>query len=330
MNRAITAKIIAAQLGISQPTVSRALSGEYQHLVAPETRLKIQERARELGYRPNAPARFLRQRRTGIVGFYAGEGYVNRHDDFRTEILTGLQIACYENRFDLLLHSVHQERSPEDIFGELLDGRIDGLFIHTGLDDPLVPLLATSKLPAIALADALPGLPSVSGADTDGMTQLMQRLWDRGHRQFGFVGQERRITSVDARREAFEQFLRERDRVPMVCRSVYPFEDFDEMLEGFLKSPDPPTVICCWNDRYAYGLLRACRTHGIQVPGNLAITGFDGFLDTKFPAAQLTTVTIPWRTIAEEACQLLLAKIDGKMIPSDTVLPVALHGGDTD
>jgi LacI family transcriptional regulator len=328
MNRTITAKTIAARLGISQPTVSRALSPTQGHLVAPDTRERILEMARQMGYRPNAAARSLRSRRTNVVGFYSGYGYLAPGDDFLTHMIGGLQRACDGRGVDLLLHGVYRGRSTDDIFAELMDGRVDGLFMHTSPDDPLAGRIAAeAALPVVAVADALPGIASVICDDASGMRLLLERLWHRGHRRIAFVAPERALTSVETRRAAYEAFVRERGQEATIIRCA--FDGFVPALDRLRAVSAPPTAVCCWNDMFAYGLLRTCRAAGVAVPETLAVAGFDGFLDTKFPAAQLTTVVAPWEAVAEQAAALLFAHLGGEPVPLRTELPVSLYEGDT-
>jgi len=164
----ITAKEIGRQLGLSQPTVSRVLSGATGHRVSPETRQRVLEAAAQMGYRPNALARSLRQGRTNIIGFYTGYGYLDARNPFLAELIGGLQRAADPRRQDILLHGIFRGASTDDIYGELVDGRIDGLFLHTHSGDPLVARLQNSSLPVVAIADAIAHIPSVIADDAGG------------------------------------------------------------------------------------------------------------------------------------------------------------------
>src|SRR5258708_36271401 len=100
----VTAKDIARQLQLSQPTVSRILNGDPKHRVSPSTRERVLEAARRLGYQPNAVARSLRRGRTDIIGLYSNHDYDVRND-FVGTIVGALQRICEQGRLDLLLHS---------------------------------------------------------------------------------------------------------------------------------------------------------------------------------------------------------------------------------
>ena len=91
-----------------------------------------------------------------------------------------------------------------------------------------------------------------------------------------------------------------------------------------------PEVFCCWCDMTAYGLVRSARARGYRVPEDLAVTGFDGFLDRKGGELCLTTISVPWITIATTACQALVQQItDNTPLPQELVLEGELIRGNT-
>lgn len=326
-NRRITAQTIAEHLGLSQPTVSRALSIQHAHKVAPETRDRIIAYARQMGYRPNMLASALRSQRTGIVGFYSGYGYVGPDDDFLTHIIGGLQRATSERHMDLLLHGVHGGHTAEEIMAKLMDGRIDGVFLHTAPDHPIATALAKERLPVVAIADVVPEIPSVLVADADGIRRMLDYLWRKGHREIAYIAPEIHLASVEERCETYQAYLSERGIVPNILRVG--MNDYEGALNQLLMLHPRPTAVCCWNDMFAYGLLRTRRNSKSPNPLELAISGFDGFLDNKFPAEQLTTVIAPWHRIATEACRLLADQIEGRTVSLQTILPCELHIGGT-
>src|SRR5579871_1386114 len=216
----VTTYDIAQKLGISQSTVSRILNGAKGYRVAENTRLRVQEVARQMGYRPNSIARSLRKRRTNIVGFYGGYGYLNARNAYIASVIGALQQACDTEILDILLHGAFRQRTTDDVFGELVDRRIDGLFLHTLSTDPLVELLVESSLPVVAISDALPGLASVVADDRDGIRQTIEYLFARGHRRIAYLAPEPRFVSVENRVDAFQREMHARgERDALVIRN---------------------------------------------------------------------------------------------------------------
>ncbi len=346
----VTAKEIGKRLGLSQPTVSRILSGANNHRVAPETRQRVMEAAVRLGYRPNAVARSLRRGRTNIVGLYTGYGYLDARNPFQAELIGGLQRAADKRQLDVLLHGVFRGGSTDDIFGELVDGRIDGLFINTFPDDPLVARLRDSSLPVVAIADAIPGIPSVVADDAGGTQILLDALWERGHRRIWYFRPSKSFASVERRVQAFRVWAEAHHCWPedfQVCE--LDFEWTEPALEQLLSLPpsERPTAVCCWNDMTAFDLLLQCRKRGISVPDTLAVVGFDGLLtDPRMHARALVSVGASWSEITEQAATFLMRQINHRFsdssntTPGDTFqegeaaslltcLPVTLVDGDT-
>ncbi|MGI4790702.1 MAG: LacI family DNA-binding transcriptional regulator [Janthinobacterium lividum] len=328
----VTAKTIARELQLSQPTVSRILSGDPGHRVAAQTRQRVLETAQRLGYQPNAVARSLRRGRTGIIGLYTNHNYDARND-FLGTIIGALQRCCEARDLDLLLHSGHGDRSADAMFSKLRDGRIDGLILHANADDPLVALLSESPLPVVTVADRLPNLPAVTCDDAGGMHQIMAYFWERGLRRFAFLGPDQHLTSVERRQAAFIAEV-ERYNVPASDWSVLEIgEDNAEAAVDLLRNIPQPCAVSCWNDRTAYHLLRVCRARGIRVPEELAVAGFDGFQTEKIPVWDLVTAVCPWEDVAARALELLMTLVDASpetlSATEEVCLPIRMRLGNT-
>lgn len=327
----VTAKSIARELQLSQPTVSRILSGDPRHRVAADTRRRVLETAQRLGYQPNALARSLRRGRTGIVGLYTNHDYDARNN-FLGTIIGTLQRCCEMQGLDLLLHSARGGRSAAEMYGTLRDGRIDGLILHANADDPLVAMLGQSPLPVVTVADRLPDLPAVTCDDADGMRQLMAYFWERGLRRFVFLAPDEQLTSVERRCAAFVAEARHYGVPPddwcilRVCEN-----DLSDTVR-FLRSLPTPCAVACWNDRSAYQLLRECRSQGVAVPDALAVAGFDGFQSENIPLWNLVTVECPWEEVAARALEMLMGLVNEAAeanTPKEVCLPVRLYLGNT-
>ena len=328
----VTAKTIARELQLSQPTVSRILSGDPQHRVAPETRQRVLDTAQRLGYSPNAVARSLRRGRTGVVGLYTNHDYDARND-FLGTIIGSLQRCCEARGLDLLLHSGRGDHSPEVVYGKLRDGRVDGLILHANADDLLAEMLGRSPLPVVTVADRLPNLSGVTCDDAGGIRAVMAFLAGRGYRRFVFVAPVEQLTSVERRRGAFEAEV-EKLSIPAPDWTVMRV-DVAEVgsLVSRLRAFAPSCAVVCWSDQTAYRLLAACRERGIRVPDELAVTGFDGFHFPNVPLWDLVTARCPWEKVAAEALSLLMTQVEAGPghtgEPVEICLPVHLRAGNT-
>src|SRR5579884_2493358 len=155
--RRTTLNDVARRAGVSKMAVSVVINGSRSGTqVSQETRERILQAAKELQYRPNAVARSLARKRTNIVGFYNGYKGVDPRTLFMADVMSGLQYGCEAFRKDLLTHGSFRGTSVEDIYAELSNHMIDGLILYAPASDPLIPMLADSHLPVVAIVDPVP------------------------------------------------------------------------------------------------------------------------------------------------------------------------------
>jgi DNA-binding LacI/PurR family transcriptional regulator len=300
-HKAVTIHDVARRAGVSTMTVSNVLSSNRlrQRHVSEETRQRVMAVVREMNYRPNANAVSLRSRRTNIIGVYAGYGYINPENAFLAAILGGLHEGCDLHQKDLLIHGTFRGSSVADIYAELADGRIDGLVLYTPILDPLVERLANSALPVVALADAVPILPSVVVDDALGGRLQAEYLAGKGHRRVKYLCSSGQQESTVRRQRAFCRaacdFGMEVTEQP--CRHVRNGPHISEEEARWLDMPPGvrPTAAVCWNDPTAYDLLEHCQRRELRVPEELAIVGFDGVFPTRGLRQRLTTIRAPWK-----------------------------------
>jgi DNA-binding LacI/PurR family transcriptional regulator len=333
VRRAATLKDVAQEAGVSKVAVSVVLNGSRSNVgVSAATRQRILDSAERLHYRPNPIARSLRLRSTNVIGLYSGSQYAPaRGGAFLSQIVAGLQDGCDAHSRDLLVHGAFRGQSVDDIYQELASGKIDGLVLHAPGNDALVNLLSDASLPCVVIASPVESLPSVVVDDAAGMRLVAEHLCQRGHRRVAFRQSFLRHTSSLRRASAFCESA---TTLGMRVQLISPGKDENELSpeeSALLAGPrdERPTAIVCWNDTSAYGLMACCAERGMEIPNDLALTGFNGFTLPGIPRWRLTTVRAPWRAVAKTALELLVAHIRGDQIPRETTLPVTLEIGDT-
>ncbi len=327
-----TLKDVAQRAGVSKVAASLVLNGSRTNAgVSEATRGRILAAAAELRYHPNTVARSLSRRRTDIIGLYLGYGYIDARNAFFAEIISGLQKGCNEHRKDLLVHGTFRGQSVEDIYAEMIGGKIDGLVLIAPPGDPLADRLVASRLPVVAMADPLPLLPSVAADDAQGSRLLAEHLASKGHHHVLYRMSPRRHTSVERRLAAFTATAAARGMTVTQSRAADHSGRLgaEESARLTLPAGERPTAVACSNDFLAFHLLDSCRSLGLRVPDDLAVAGFDGVMSPLGPALRLTTIRAPWVAVARTAVSLLVSQIDGREIPAETVLPVELVVGDT-
>lgn len=334
MNRINTVKMkdVAEHAGVSSMTVSLVLRGaKTSERISPETRQRVLDAAKKLHYFPNARGRALRSGVTNIIGLYGGHVFVNVRKPFFTEIISGLQIGCEQFKKDLLVHGNFHGNTADDLFNELVDGRIDGLVVTMPPTDPLVERLADLHFPVVALADPLPNIPSILVDDIGGSRRLVEYLHGQGHRRCVYLNDRVLPLSAVRRRQAFLEGAQSvaMQVIERTLSDRFTWEDFlhAEILGS--DRPERPTVVVCWNDETAYDLLAKCRQYQVRVPEDIAIVGFDG-CDTPYNSIwPLTTIRAPWAEAARQAIAYLEAMLQGEQVPQETILPVEFVQGHT-
>ena len=280
---AVSIRDVASRAGVSFTTVSKVLNDRPGDRTALETRRRIVQAAQDLGYRPNAIAQSLRSRRTDIVGFYTGLICVDMTDPFQGAVLNGLQRGCEQFNKDLLIHRKFYGHSPEDVYKDLSNRKVDGIVLPAQCDDVIVHRLKGLSFPAVGIAAPDADLPTVYVDSPGGFGQLAAYLAGQGHRRVLFRTQWpdllTKIDDIERRRCAFQTAGMEHGLEVIV---------FEAGLDGTVTAEEAalllgptsrrPTAVACWNDRYAHQTMAFCRAQGLQVPGDLAVTGFDGFV----------------------------------------------------
>ena len=325
---------VARAAGVSNTAASAVLSGTRSSArVSEGTRARVLQAAEHLQYTRNEVARALRRQRTDIIGLYLWHQALDTHGQFMAEIVSGLQHGCDAHQKDLLIHGTFRGQSIQDIYGRLVNGKIDGLVLFAVPGDPLVDRLAGAALPVIAIADAVPPLPAVVADDRAGSALLAAHLAARGHRRVLYRRGLASKTSAQRRHAAFQEAATALGMTVLedTGREFSASDSFSPWEHALLTTPagTRPAAIACWNDDLADCTIGGCEALGLRVPDDVAVVGFDGLVSKARPSRLLTTVCAPWSELARTAIDLLMRRLDGEEIPPETVLPVELVLGET-
>ena len=321
----VTISDVARHMGVAKSTVSRAINGHAE--ISEARRASILEAACAMNFQVSPIARSLSKKTTLTLGVYTGSNYhLSLRNGFVVEILRGLQDACDEYHYDLLFHSAYKGRTIEDICSEFRSGKADGLLLL----DPhpeMEKFVHESAVPVVCLGDSSALLPSINVDDAGGARLIVELLVERGHRRILY---RKRGTSPSAvaRLEAFRALAQEHCLVVHEC--LVDEEGVTREEKKLLGAPPSrrPTAVVAWEDIAAFHMCAHCRAQGLRVPEDVAVIGFNGS-EMLGTGPVLTTVLAPWRAVAYQGVELLLAQLEGKNILRHTVLPVTLRRGET-
>jgi LacI family transcriptional regulator len=327
--RAPTLKDVARAVGISEATASVVLNGSKSGTrVSAARRQAVVEAAARIGYRPNSVARALQAGRNHRIGIYSGRAEFDARNLFFAELLGGMCTAARALGSNVVLHTSGDD--PGQLLELVSSAALDGLLVHASHDDPIVPLLGELRAPAVAIADKVAGLHSVGVDDALGGVLQAEHLARKGHRHVLYKQVRYLPQSAFDRMEAF---LRTAKSLGMRVTVRYEerFEEpFDASDVALVRSGEGrPTAVVAWHDRSAELACIRLRDEGIDIPGEVAVVGFDGFRSYYSSLFNLTTVRAPWHQVGQVATEHLARLTSGEAVPLLTTLPVELLQGDT-
>lgn len=327
--RAPTLKDVAREVGVSEATASVVLNGARSGTrVSAQRRQAVVDAAARIGYRPNSVARALQAGLNHRIGIYSGRSEIDARNLFFAELLGGMCEAAREQSTNVVLHTSGDE--PERLLELVSSAALDGLVVHAKQDDPIIPLLVDLRAPTVAIADVVPGLPSIGVDDKLGGALQAEHLAERGHRHVLYKQTRFLAQSALDRMNAFLATAKRHGIKTSVRYEESYREPFDAADVALVASGENrATAVVGWNDRTAEKACERLVAEGLDVPGQVAVIGFDGFLSFYAPRFTLTTVRAPWFQVGRAAIELLGRSLRGEDVPLLTTLPVEFIPGST-
>ena len=328
MTRARSARLsdVARAAGVSLSTASRALADP--RLVHPETRERVDDAARMLGYVPHGAARALASRRSRTVGAVVP----TLDNPIFAHSTQALQQALAEAGYTLLLASNEYDTETElRVTRALVERGVDGLvFVGTDHLPELYHFLERAGVP-FELTWALD--PDrrhhcVGFSNRLASIRVAQHLLDLGHRQYAMVSgytahNDRARERVAGVREALAAHGLELPAHRCIETAFSVASGRAALAELIARDP-AVTAIVCGNDILAFGVLFECVARGIVVPRELSVAGFDDIELAAEVSPPLTTIHIPTASIGRRAAERLVARLAGRRLPRVEEVPVDL------
>lgn len=331
---AVSIRDVAKLAGVTIGTVSRALNG-YED-IRPETRQKILETVRELGYVPNVSARSLSAKRPPNVALIiSGLLEAEPKDNLSYLLLQGIYEYAQASGLELAVYATDSKEQQRKSYAQFCKEHTISGAILSGIttDDAYLAELVEDKIPCVAVDVPLFGkrLGWVSIDNLEASRRMVAHLFEQGHRNIVIVsGKKNAAVNLERMAGAYEAFAQagvtlDSDRVLYAKFSEkLAYEAVKEYLE---KTPNEArcTAFCCFSDIMALGTIAALREAGFRVPEDFAVTGFDGLALTEYTVPAITTVWQDMRGMGYEAVKLLDGIMRGKqgchkLIPYELLL----------
>lgn len=323
--RSATIADVARRAGVSVPTVSRVLNANPK--VDPELAERVRAAIAELQYSASPLARSLALGKTHTVSVIIPD---LRNPTFH-EILRGISRAAIEDGYHVLIADSAEVVEEERALAEQTRRRTDGV------------ILCAPRLEAAALAEVLPalqpvvlinrethsGVPAVSADYRQSLGELLQHLYDLGHRRLLYLAGVAGSVSNQNRLAALDDFRRLHADVHIgEAPCGVGFEDGAAVVD-VVQAYDV-TAVVAFNDLVAMGLLSALESRGIGVPQQLSVVGFDDIPFAAYTKPPLTTAAVPSFEMGQQAWRAMVALLNSKTkVPSVMTLPTLQVRGST-
>lgn len=318
-SRRVTSQEVAQLAGVSRTTVSLVLNNVPGVQISEETRQRVLEAAKTLGYVPNAAARALVSRRSHIIGLVLTRDYHHiASDAFLNQILDGLISSVHQNDMRLLIDIV-ETRHQKKAYLELIRAkRIDGIILSgPRFDDEALMELEKDGFPTVLMGQ-LPG-SNFHSVDVDNRAaafQAVTHLIDHGHRRIACItNASLNYTAAADRLIGYRQALAAAG-VPY-DESLIRYGDFDPrsgyvQMKSLLEQNGAFTAAFVASDVVALGAMAAIRQAGRKIPEDIALVSFDDVPLARYLDPPLTTVRLPASELACKAFEVLISLIQGK------------------
>jgi LacI family transcriptional regulator len=331
-NRPVSLKDLAAELGVSVSTISRALKNSPE--ISEKVRVRVKELAKERNYRANPFALSLLNNSVRIIGIIVPD--IVTH--FYSSIISGISDVARKNGYSVIITSSYEQYELEkQCLEDLINIRVEGImaclsqettdYSHfEALADRNIPLVFFDR---VCLTDRF---PSVVTNNAQSARQATEHLLSTGSRRVGFIGGANHLEIVKQRKHGYLEALRER-KIPIekelvFCKRI----DFDAGYEGacrLLSLPRRPDAILAMTDSLAFGAMKAIKEQGLQIPRDVSLIGYTDEEHSNYVEPALTAVTHQTYRMGEVACSLLIERLQGDVAPGQMVVPAVLSVRDS-
>ncbi|MFT2007151.1 LacI family DNA-binding transcriptional regulator [Pontibacter sp. 13R65] len=318
-----TIKDVAAALGLSVSTVSRALN-DHPH-ISQETKQRVREAVEKLDYRHNALAASLRNSRSNMIGLIAPR--ITMY--FQSTVITAIQHKLHEYGYNLMVCQSNDSPAIEqELVGVMYASRVEGLIVSSTLytedfshfdifNRANIPLVFYDRVPRDYLAH------KIQGDDYQGGYQTTRHLLEQGARQVAYITGPLSCKLYSDRYEGYKDALRE-FKVPLDESLIYCHElNKENALQTcrMLFSGDKhPEAIFAGNDTTAVAVVQFAKEKGIAVPQALKVTGYSNDSRTEIIEPSITSVEQFPYEVGVQAASLMMELLEQKLKPNQSYI----------
>lgn len=317
-------KDVAKMAGVSVTTVSRVLNGE--KYVKDEIRKKVNHAIEHLGYAPSHIARSLVLKKTNLIGVIVPD----LTSSFYSTILSSIEEAASSNGYNLLVCNIIEDIDKElkylNVFQEM---RVEGIIImHEKINEEIRALIHKMNIPVVfsSVKPVDQDFTSIIVDDYKAAYDATQYLIELGHDTIGFIGGDLRdVTSGQNRYSGYRNALT--DHAIKIVYEYIRFGDYKvksgyELMKELLNNKVRPSAVFAVSDDMAIGAMNCICDHGLRIPEDISVIGFDGSQITDLVRPRLTSMEQPIHHMGKITMETLLQQIASDDGPKgDIILP---------
>ncbi len=309
-------RTVAKKAGVSVATVSRAL--QKPDVVSEKTRKKVQDAAKEVGYRPNMMAKVFRSKKTHSVLALVPD----MSNPFFARVISGIQKAAKSRGYNVILGNTLGSADIERDFARLLQtSQTDGIIqlsarypLESSENDSSNPV----PVPIVNCCECVTddSMPTVQLDNQAAGKAMINHLIQLGHSRIGVIIGPPESPLTVGRMAGYKVALHENGLEfdeKLVTEGDYSLNAGEVGAKTLLALEEAPTAIFCFNDEMAYGAMRSIKEAGLRVPGDISVAGFDDLPFSKYMEPALTSVRQPSVDFGDVAVEMLFELMAGNL-----------------
>ncbi len=299
-------RTVAKRARVSIATVSRVMNGITT--VDPKLVARVVQAAEELNYTPNTQARALVSGKSGMIGLIISE----ITNPFFPELIQQFEDETVKRGYEMLIGSTNYSPSRmTQCIRRMVERKVEGVAVMTfGMDEDLLQELSSRGIPVVSVGSTqdLQFATAIEVNHAQGIHEAIQHLAVMGHRAISYIGGSVDLLVGRQRQQAYV------DSMAQLGVEVTPQQIFqgDHTMDGGLAAAEQmfasgpmPTAVLCYNDLTAIGLLHSLSRHGLRVPEDISVVGFDDIHMAQFTIPPLTTIRMSCSDLATVALDAL-------------------------
>jgi len=317
----VTIYDVAREANVSMATVSRVVNGNPN--VKPSTRKKVMEAIERLGYRPNAVARGLASKKTTTVGVIIPD----ISSVFFAELARGIEDIATMYKYNIILSNSDQNKEKElHLLNTMLGKQVDGILFMGGLiTEEHVAEFQKSHVPIVLAATVEEShiVPSVNIDYEQAAYDAVSYLAKKGNTCIAYVTGPADDPINNKKLAGYRRALEENGMVfneNLIIEGDFSYDSGVEAYEKITELKEQPTAIFAGTDEMALGIIHSAQDHGISIPEQLEVVGFDNTRLATMVRPRLTTVVQPMYDIGAVAMRLLTKYMNKEKVENHIVV----------